>query len=213
LVLAGGHPALDLVNTRDRWGVPAGQEPEDHLTDPDALLAWARRADVVTGAEAEAVAAAWGQDPGSGAAAVDATNDVREALYACLVTAIGAEPYDPGTQASALERLRCRWSAAAGRSTLVFEPDSPHVARLVMGVVPAQLVPDRLAAAALDLLQTADLTRIRRCPTDAGGCGWLFLDRTRNRSRRWCRMEDCGTEVKTRRLTERRRAARNSTST
>jgi predicted RNA-binding Zn ribbon-like protein len=36
----------------------------------------------------------------------------------------------------------------------------------------------------------------------------VFLDRSRNGSRRWCRMADCGTTVKARRLTERRRAAR-----
>jgi predicted RNA-binding Zn ribbon-like protein len=36
----------------------------------------------------------------------------------------------------------------------------------------------------------------------------MFLDRSRNHSRRWCRMADCGTEVKARRLTERRRATR-----
>jgi predicted RNA-binding Zn ribbon-like protein len=60
----------------------------------------------------------------------------------------------------------------------------------------------------MDLLRTGELTRLRQCPPDEGGCGWLFLDRSRNGSRRWCRMADCGTEVKSRRLTERRRAAR-----
>ena len=45
-------------------------------------------------------------------------------------------------------------------------------------------------------------------PPEAGGCGWLFLDQSRNGSRRWCRMADCGSTAKARRLTERRRAAR-----
>jgi len=58
------------------------------------------------------------------------------------------------------------------------------------------------------VLQTADLSRVRRCPPSEGGCGWLFLDQSRNGSRRWCRMADCGTAAKSRRLTERRRAAR-----
>ncbi|MEV4087683.1 CGNR zinc finger domain-containing protein [Nonomuraea fuscirosea] len=73
------------------------------------------------------------------------------------------------------------------------------------------LIPDRAAEAALDVLRTADLTRVRRCPTHEGGCGWLFLDQSRNGSRRWCRMADCGNTAKARRLTERRRAARDDT--
>jgi predicted RNA-binding Zn ribbon-like protein len=60
----------------------------------------------------------------------------------------------------------------------------------------------------VDVLRMADLARLRRCPPAAGGCGWVFLDHSRNGSRRWCRMADCGTTAKARRLTERRRAAR-----
>jgi predicted RNA-binding Zn ribbon-like protein len=39
----------------------------------------------------------------------------------------------------------------------------------------------------------------------------MFLDQSRNGSRRWCRMADCGTAVKSRRLTERRRELRKNT--
>jgi predicted RNA-binding Zn ribbon-like protein len=39
-------------------------------------------------------------------------------------------------------------------------------------------------------------------------CRWLFLDQSRNRSRRWCSMENCGTAVKKERYVERRRARR-----
>jgi predicted RNA-binding Zn ribbon-like protein len=40
------------------------------------------------------------------------------------------------------------------------------------------------------------------------GCSWLFLDTSRNRSRRWCSMEDCGNRAKARRHYERRQKAR-----
>jgi predicted RNA-binding Zn ribbon-like protein len=53
-----------------------------------------------------------------------------------------------------------------------------------------------------------DLTHLAMCPVEDGGCGWMFLDRSRNRSRRWCTMEACGSFAKSRRLTGRRRAAR-----
>ncbi|MBO4274806.1 CGNR zinc finger domain-containing protein, partial [Microbispora triticiradicis] len=80
--------------------------------------------------------------------------------------------------------------------------------RLLVGTSPALLVPDRLAHAAVEFLSTADLRRLRVCPLAEGGCGWLFLDHSRNGSRRWCAMADCGSQAKARRLTERRRARR-----
>jgi predicted RNA-binding Zn ribbon-like protein len=200
LPLVGGHPALDLVNTVER----GGGERRDHLTDPPALLRWAARAGLVDDGEARAVADRWDRDTAAGLAALAAVREVREALHLALLEAIGIEPPDPG----ALERLRERWVAALGRSRLTPDPGRTTAARLVVGTEPTTLIPDRAAAGAVELLGGADLARLRRCPPEAGGCGWVFLDRSRNGSRRWCRMADCGTTVKARRLTERRRAAR-----
>ena len=55
----------------------------------------------------------------------------------------------------------------------------------------------RLAVDASDLLTSTDLDRVRECSGDT--CSWLFLDRSRNRSRRWCDMADCGNRAKARR--------------
>jgi predicted RNA-binding Zn ribbon-like protein len=200
LPLVGGHPALDLVNTVERGR--GGRR--DHLTDPTALLTWASRAGLVDDGEARAVADAWERDPASGLAALAAVREAREALHRALLTAMGIEPPDPG----ALERLRERWVAALGRARLAPDPGRASATRLVVGTETATLVADRAAAGAVEVLRDAELARLRRCPPDAGGCGWVFLDRSRNGSRRWCRMADCGTTVKARRLTERRRAAR-----
>jgi predicted RNA-binding Zn ribbon-like protein len=38
---------------------------------------------------------------------------------------------------------------------------------------------------------------VRECSGDT--CGWLFVDTSRNHSRRWCDMEDCGNRAKARR--------------
>ena len=72
------------------------------------------------------------------------------------------------------------------------------------------LIPDRLAHAAVDLVRTVEVGHLKTCPLEDGGCGWLFLDRSRNSSRRWCSMDDCGARAKARRLTARRRRARAS---
>lgn len=45
-------------------------------------------------------------------------------------------------------------------------------------------------------LLTSELSeRVGQCVDDRG-CGWLFLDTSKNRSRRWCSMNDCGNRAK-----------------
>jgi predicted RNA-binding Zn ribbon-like protein len=56
------------------------------------------------------------------------------------------------------------------------------------------------------LLTGPELGRVKQCPGPLGDCGWLFLDTSKNRSRRWCSMEGCGSEAKMRRRHERVRA-------
>lgn len=48
------------------------------------------------------------------------------------------------------------------------------------------------ARSALMLLSQPDPQRLKICPN----CGWLFLDRSRNRSRAWCDMAVCGNRAK-----------------
>ncbi|HEX8509894.1 MAG TPA: CGNR zinc finger domain-containing protein, partial [Propionibacteriaceae bacterium] len=64
-------------------------------------------------------------------------------------------------------------------------------------------IADRLALEVGRFLQHQDLTRLRRCAGE--GCGWLFLDGTRNRSRRWCDPNDCGNRTRVRNYARRHR--------
>ncbi len=52
-----------------------------------------------------------------------------------------------------------------------------------------------VATSAVDLLTAGPLDRVGECPA----CGWLFLDTSKNRSRRWCSMATCGGRDKARR--------------
>jgi predicted RNA-binding Zn ribbon-like protein len=61
----------------------------------------------------------------------------------------------------------------------------------------------RIATSAIELLTGEDLTRVREC----AGCGWLFVDASRNRSRVWCSMQTCGNRNKARQHHERTRAS------
>jgi predicted RNA-binding Zn ribbon-like protein len=58
--------------------------------------------------------------------------------------------------------------------------------------------------AAAELLTSEKLARLGQCAGQ--DCGWLFLDTSRNHSRRWCEMQHCGNRVKARRHYRRRQA-------
>jgi predicted RNA-binding Zn ribbon-like protein len=55
-----------------------------------------------------------------------------------------------------------------------------------------------VGVSAAGLLASDDLNRVGECADDRG-CGYLFFDTSRNRSRRWCEMRDCGNRAKARR--------------
>jgi predicted RNA-binding Zn ribbon-like protein len=60
-----------------------------------------------------------------------------------------------------------------------------------------------LALSAESVFGSDDVDRLRQCGGTA--CGWLFLDATRNHSRHWCDMADCGNRAKVRRFRARAR--------
>ncbi|MFF0267828.1 CGNR zinc finger domain-containing protein [Kribbella sp. NPDC004536] len=208
--IVGGHPVLDLANTVTPR-LRGGAVEHDYLTSPAELVAWALRIGLIDLRGYSSVEGTWRSMPELGTKALNATLEIREAAYDVLAKrAAGAVVAPDGVKhsvGSAFERLMLRWSAAAARSMLV--PDAARkrgIADLLVGTSPAQLIPDRLVVAAVELVRTVDLRQLKACPVADGGCGWLFLDRSRNGSRRWCAMEDCGTRAKIRKLGERRRA-------
>jgi predicted RNA-binding Zn ribbon-like protein len=74
----------------------------------------------------------------------------------------------------------------------------------------AQVDSDRLLApiawSAADLLASAQVHHVRRCADEE--CGWLFVDTTKNHSRRWCAMNDCGSHAKAKRYYHRKKRLR-----
>jgi len=71
--------------------------------------------------------------------------------------------------------------------------------------VPVLEFPLWLAAhSAANLLTSEQQSRVRQCGSE--DCDWLFLDRSKNRSRRWCDMGECGNREKARRARQRQRA-------
>jgi predicted RNA-binding Zn ribbon-like protein len=64
-----------------------------------------------------------------------------------------------------------------------------------------------IAWSAADLLASDQMRRVRQCASAT--CGWLFIDNTKNHSRRWCAMNDCGSQAKARRYYQRKKKSIN----
>lgn len=184
----GGAVALDFANTLD-WRLR--ERPVELLQTFSDLLRWAWSAGVLTLSEARALQAWSAAKPRVAARALADAIEVREAI--ALVFQEGAR--GKSLPAAGLARLdaACR-DAWAERALVARGPKATWGWR---GGVPA---PERPAwTAALDaarILTSEDLARVRQCG-DAQ-CGWLFIDTSRNRSRRWCTMKGCGNRNKAR---------------
>jgi predicted RNA-binding Zn ribbon-like protein len=182
LELVGGNLALDLANTRD------GHAPaRDYLETPADLTAWARRA---AGLEI---------DPDErDLERVLALRETVEAVFRAI--ARGEEPA-PG----ALDDLIAAHAARPGR--LVRTAETSRAGETVAGsgggfaLAWDDDVAGPIAAAAVDLLRAGPLDKLKLCEA----CPWLFLDLSRNHSRRWCSMNVCGGTLKMRRYRARAR--------
>lgn len=185
--LIGGHPALDLVNTVS-WRLDASRTV-DRVTDPADLARWAALAGVGDGSVVP--------DPATHARIAR----LREHLYAVVDAFLAGD----AAPADDLAAVRDATASALRHAT---PTATPPVRFTIQVAEPADLL-HALALAAHDLLTGDDVGRLRRCEDDA--CGWVFVDASRNRSRRWCSSADCGNRDRARRFQERRRAARGPT--
>ena len=119
---------------------------------------------------------------------------MREALYRLFTANIKSRPTDPAD----IALVNAELPAALAHSRL-----QPAGTGFLIGWPPDLKALDSLlwpiAYSAADLLTNADLlSRVGQCADDRG-CGWLFLDLTKNRSRRWCSMRGCGNRAKAQR--------------
>lgn len=189
----GGHPSVELVNTV-AWRLD-DTLTADRLTDVEALVRWAGDAGLVGDRDLRSLLAECASEPARAKRLIRRTRAFRELLYRVLsAVATGGSPGDDD-----IEALRRALTSALGRAEM------SGLAPLRWSLRPRTLadLPDVLALSGWELMQFEDLGRLRRCADDA--CGWLFLDRSRNGTRRWCSSADCGNRARARRHYRRHR--------
>lgn len=202
LPLVGGRICIDFANTTSGREGPHRQE---HLQRYPDLIAWAQHAGLLDVSDAAALERVATADHNDAQAALRAALQLREAIHAVLLSLARGEPApasDLGDLNKVLADGMCRARLRAATDGFAWDwprpAQGPTAARLAYPLWP-------IARSAADLLLSPLRERIRECPGEH--CGWLFLDLTKNGSRRWCEMKVCGSRAKMQRHRQRHRLA------
>lgn len=198
----GGRPCLDFIDTvSGRLPNPrAGRRDYvdlieiERLVEFSDLLIWAKDAGLFGKSELAALEAEAGKAPAAATRVLNRARALREAMYRVFKSAIEGWPADTddlGLLNRELGIVRSQERLVSSGKGFAWSWDAADEAGLDRVLYP-------ILRSAAELLTSADLDRVAQC----GGedCHWLFLDASRNRSRRWCQMAECGNRAKVRRF-------------
>lgn len=195
LELVGGHLCLDFANTMSTRDEATRRE---YLARYDDLVVWARHAQILTKPEAEALLHRAARYPDLAAAALGRAAALREMIYRVFSAVV--EDRAPGGMDLAALNAALREASAR----LELAPSAGGFEwKWALGEGELDWVLWPIARSGADLLTSAELGRVRQCARQ--GCDWLFVDLSKNQSRRWCSMDMCGSRVKSRRYYHRRK--------
>jgi predicted RNA-binding Zn ribbon-like protein len=196
LDVSAGWLCLDFANTAD-WHRSA--HPVEHLTSYAELVVWSEHAAILTGDESQRLMAEAGHRPGEADAVLARALVLREAIYHIFSAVAGsgqprARDLDVLNQELVVALSHTRVVAVASGFTWAWIVQDDALDRMLWPI----------ARSAADLL-TSDMSGlVRECADEL--CGWLFVDKSRNHSRHWCSMQECGNRNKAQRFYARARA-------
>lgn len=197
--LCGSHAVLDFVNSLDNRFLEDG--PLELLPQYADLLRFTEQSRLLKPEQLRHLANS--VKPATAARALRSARELREALAAAFYAGVeGRMP--PPQRVRTLERYfheasahrKLRWREPSGDS------DGHFGFAWDWNCVPGELPVWVLANSAAALLLSESMSRVRACGSES--CRWLFLDASKNHTRRWCDMRICGNRMKARRFQERR---------
>jgi predicted RNA-binding Zn ribbon-like protein len=195
--LIGGALCLDFVNTVHFYG---GADPGEYLNTYQDLIAWSRRVGTISDDEAKTLSRRAGRNPAEANSAHKRAIELREAIYRIFTITLKGQSPAQGD----LAVFNNYFAKAMMRSQIVKTQEgfywdmSGNKAKLDWILYP-------VIRSAADLLVSEEFRRVKKCADPI--CGWLFLDISRNRSRRWCDMRDCGNRAKASRFYKKKKGA------
>ncbi|MFL6602666.1 MAG: CGNR zinc finger domain-containing protein [Steroidobacteraceae bacterium] len=193
--LCAGHPVLDLVNTLDNRFRADG--PTELLPNYAALLSFMEQTGLLPPAQLRA--ASRRTDAAEAERATDSARELRElAANVLYAVAAGSDP-----QPTDVRKLARHLQSARQQQELLWSAESKFVwewtaAAQTEAALPVWILSLQTSA----LLTSAAMSSLRTCGCET--CRWLFLDTSKNHTRRWCDMKICGNRMKARRFQARR---------
>ena len=186
--LVGGHPALDLVNTLDwRFRESGAEELIENYAD---VVSFVEQAGMLGASDARRLIRT---APESRAEkVVVAVRELREAAADALYAVV--EGRSPAT--TVVRRLEA-WFAEAGTQQQLYW-DGAKMAWKVTPSAGIELPLWLLSLSVAQFMTSHQLPLLRACGAEE--CRWLFVDTSKNHTRRWCDMKICGNRVKARRF-------------
>jgi predicted RNA-binding Zn ribbon-like protein len=196
LPLRGDWLCLDFANSVDDR---TGDHPRDTLTGYADLVRWGWHASMLTDDERDRLLVTAEARQDEAAAVCARAIELRETIY--RVFAAIAEGTEPAS--ADLAAIQTAHLAALGHARLTRNGDRYEWVWNEDPALDRPLWP--IAMSAVELLTTDRLDRVKQCRS--ADCGWLFLDVSKNATRRWCSMDVCGSRAKMRRQYARRKGA------
>jgi len=188
--LSGGRLCLDFANTLDG----RASAPRERLNTYADLVSWGRQAGTVSPSAARRLLEEASRHPRRAAAVLEQARELREAIYRIWV----AEAHQEQPPVEDVELLNSVLARALGHQRLEREGDRYALNWRDDDTLESILW--RVVKSAAELITSEEAKLVRQCEAFAtGDCAWLFIDETRNRSRRWCSMASCGNRAKARR--------------
>ena len=181
-----GALCLSFANAFD---IHVSDKHDEMLKEYADLVEWAQILEVIDIPTAQSLLHEANQRPDEAAAVLQSAWALRQVLYGTFASIAHRKSPDPDD----LDALNTALSGALTHHCLVSHEDG-----FIWGWDDATALDQVLWPVlrdAADLLTGNSLDRVGQC-ADVHGCGWLFLDTSRNRSRRWCSMETCGNRAK-----------------
>jgi predicted RNA-binding Zn ribbon-like protein len=195
----GGDLSLDFCNT---MGGKRGAVPREFLNSFGDLIAWWEQAGLIASSDTSELRRKAQADPGAAEVVLARAIELREAIFRIfLALAHDESPADNDLAVLNEELARGMNGLRVGREESGFSWRwAPAKGELDVGLAP-------VARSAAELLTSGHKPgHVNQCEGD--NCGWLFIDASKNHSRRWCDMRDCGNRAKVRRHRLRQRRAK-----
>jgi predicted RNA-binding Zn ribbon-like protein len=185
----GGALCLDFCNSGH--GIKGSRQEEWIPTFAD-LMDWLEAAGALSKSQATKLRAAGADSPQAAQQFLARAIGFREALARVLL----ARTESRAAAGEDLRAIDAQYARTAPFARLASTPEGfAWSLDTAASALDAALRP--IVESAVGLLTSSKLARLRRCGSPT--CYWLFLDETKNCSRRWCEMASCGNLMKVRR--------------